>query len=111
MIIVLTRHKRADHKIVPFKCLMHWWRLMQSPGYRLEIVDRETVRIMKAVPANKIERMRAIDVRINEALLFDQDLKITVFIMSFDILGQFEVALAIGRMLHQLAILVEVPLG
>ena len=40
---------------------------------------------MIAIPANKIKRMRAVDVWINQPLLFDQYLEIALFIMCFQV--------------------------
>ena len=60
---------------------------MQPACNRLEVVYRESIRIMIAVPAYKVERVRTIDIRIDQALLFDQDLEIAFLIMGFDIGG------------------------
>ncbi len=40
---------------------------------------------MIAIPANKIKRMRAVDIGINQSLFFDQYLKIAFFVMRFQI--------------------------
>src|SRR5471030_2869381 len=81
---------------------------MQAPGYRFEIVDRKCPCVMKSVPADKIKRMCAVYVGINEALLFDQDLKITLFIMRFQVGRPFNVTLTVWRLFSNLAISVGI---
>ena len=111
MIIVFTRHKRTDHKIVCFKCLMHRWWLVHATRDRFKIMDRKSPRIMISIPSNKVKWMRTIGVRINESLFFNEHFKIASFIKGFKISRSHNITLAKWRMFHQLSIFILVTLG
>src|SRR5690349_1082063 len=108
MIIELARHKRAQHKVVPVKRLMHRRRLVQPTGYRFKIVYRKSPGIVKAVPADEIERVRTVNVWVDQFLLFNQDLKISLLIVGLQILRTLNIAFAIRRMFRQLTELVSI---
>ena len=63
---------------------------------------------MKTIPANKIKRMCAIGIRINDVLFFYQHFKIAKLIIGFQICGSLDISFAIRRMFHQLAIFIAV---
>src|ERR1700749_2264023 len=94
---------------MPLESLMYGWRLMQPAGYGFKIMDRECPWIMKTVPAHKIKRVCAVDVRIDQSLFFDQYLKVAFFIVRLQVFGLTDVALTIRRVFHQLAIAVHIP--
>src|SRR5262249_14364133 len=46
----------ADHEVLPLEGLVRGGRLVDPPGDRLEVVDRERPRVEEAVPADDVER-------------------------------------------------------
>src|SRR5947209_6244255 len=97
MVVQLARHKRTDNKIRSLKRLMHGWRLVYTPGDRLEISNVEDPGILTAVPANRIDRVKIIPVARNQRTYFHAYLKITAFSMRFQFFRTTNVALTIGR--------------
>ena len=108
MIIKQTRDKTTDDKTCTFKSLMYRWWLMNTTCNWFEIMYRKSPRIMITVPTNKIERMRPINIRINQSFFFDHNLKVTVFINCFKILWTSYIAFAKWRMLHQLSKMITI---
>ena len=55
---------------------------------------------MKSIPANKIERMSAVNIGIDDTLFFDQYLKISYFIIRFEIAWTLDIPFAKWRVFH-----------
>src|SRR5687767_8960776 len=83
---------------------------MHSTSDRLKIVYRKSVRVIKSVPSNDIERMRGVDVVIKVMLFFDLDEKVTLFIMRLQVGRNNQISLAIRRMFQQLSEFIPISL-
>src|SRR5437773_12114823 len=53
--VELARAERADYEVPALEGLMRGRRLVDPPGDRLEVVDRERPRVEIAVPADHVE--------------------------------------------------------
>ena len=109
-------------KFAALEDLVHGRRLVDAAGDRLEVAHVEDVRVEAAVPADDVERVerqrvdRADDATRAVATVLDVDLGLLVGARA-DVLGEertvrlAQVALAVGGVLEELAVLAEIALG
>src|SRR5678810_563265 len=100
MIIEKTRDKRADHKIMTFKCKMNRWWLVNSSRNGFEIMDGKRERIATAIPAYHIEWVMQIMNTIHHSLLFCHQQKVSLFIDCLQILRNTNIPFAIRGIFH-----------
>jgi hypothetical protein len=109
-VIVELAHERADERCAP-KRLSEWRWLVDPPGDRLEVADVEAKRPGVAVPTDDVERVVAVVIRRDPVGRADMDHEVALVGSRFGVLRRVKVALAVGRVLEQLAVVVSVPLG
>ena len=83
-------------------------RLVDPPGDGLEILDVEDPRIQEAVPAHHVERMEVEVVGRQLIARLDAHLELPALHVRLEPLRTADVALAVGRVLEQLPVLVPV---
>ena len=121
VVVDLARDEVADDEVPALEHLVHRWRLVDAPRDRLEVGDVEDVGVEAPVPAHDVERVerqrmhRADDASGSRPAVLDEHLGL-VARASAHVLRQQrtrrkpEVALAVGGVLEQLAVLRQVPL-
>ena len=97
-----TRAERADHEVVRLEGLVRRRRHVVLADDRAEVVDVEAVRVVAAVPADDIERVVAVAVRVHLVAALDANLELALLVEGHRHLRQAQVALAVGRVLEEL---------
>src|SRR5262249_35647301 len=100
-----------QHKVRPLEGLVSRRRLVDTPSDRLEVVNAEGIRIEVAVPADEVERVVVEGVGHDLAVDLDADLVLAALVVQRQLARPTQVAVAIWRMLQELAELVPVALG
>lgn len=111
MVIEQPGHKRTNDEIMPLEHLVDRRRLVHAARDGLEVVDADGPRIEAAVPTHDVERMVVEHVPAERVAGLDQDLEFAGLGEGLEVDRRADVALAVGRMLQQLAELIPVALG
>src|SRR6185503_6339752 len=104
VVVELPRHERADDEVARLERLVDGRWLVDPPGDRLEVADVEPERPEIAVPADDVERVVAIVVGRDPIRRADVDDEIAVLRDRRGELRRMEVALAVRRVLEELAV-------
>ncbi len=108
--VVGTRAEAAENKIVALEGLVDRRRLVVAADNRLEVVDAEGVGIVVAVPADDVAGVVCQRHLGQQVALLDDDGGRLLLVDRPQIFGHAPVALAEGRALDELAVLVAVAL-
>jgi hypothetical protein len=87
VVVEEPRHERAQHEAGAVERLVHGWRLVDTAGDWLEVVDVERERPQVAVPADDVERMMAVDVPADEPARLHAHLELALFVVGHELLG------------------------
>ncbi len=109
--IVGTRTKGTDDEAVALEGLVNRGRLMHPADNGLEVLDVEGPGIEHAVPAHHIAGMMVEDVFVEPVVLLDHHPELAALVVGLELPRPTEVALAVGRPLHNLAVLVAIAPG
>ncbi|KFK22380.1 hypothetical protein AALP_AAs73115U000100, partial [Arabis alpina] len=112
VVVDLARAERADHEAARLEDLVHRRRLVDLAGDRHEVLDVERVGVEAAVPAHHVERVGGVgqpgadDAAGSVAAVLDQHLDVgrAVAVEQQRLGGAVQVALAVRRVLEQLAV-------
>src|SRR4051812_24012128 len=96
MVIIQPRAEGTDDKIISFKSLVGWRRLVNPASYRFKVMDTECKGITASIPSNHIKRMMPVMYTVKDTLLFRFYKEITSFIFRFCIYGRPHVPLTEG---------------
>ena len=116
VVVDLARAEVADHEVGALEDLVHRRRLVHLAGDRHEVLDVERVGVEAAVPADDVERVRGVgqpgadDARRAVAAVLDEHLDVGA-VLDERLLRAVQVALAVRRVLEELAEAGEVALG
>ena len=97
------RAEAADDEVVALERLVDRRRHVQLADDRAEVVDVEAVRVVAAVPAHHVERVVRVGVAVHQVAGLDADLVLALLVVSERELRHAQVALAVGRVLQELA--------
>ena len=106
--VEMARTERADDEVRPLEGLVRGRRLVDPPGDRLEVVDRERPRVQEAVPADDVERVVVEDVVLVPAADADLDEVVAPVTVRLELGRRMDVAVVVRRALEDLAVLVAV---
>src|SRR5690606_38405184 len=79
--------KRTDDIVLTLKGQMDRRRLVDSSGYRFEIMNAEDVRIATSVPSDRVKRMVVVMDPVHLSLLFRADKKVSFPVEGFQVFG------------------------
>ena len=94
VIVVQPWHKRAHHKVVRIKCLVHGWWLVHAACNGFKVVYAEGVWVFATIPADHIKRVMTVPYGVQQALLFYLYQVFALQVEGFEVLRLAEVALA-----------------
>ena len=96
MIVQFTRYEGTDHEVRALEGLMHRWRLMDTPGYWLEVVNVENPGILAAIPTHGIYGVEVKPVARDDVTDLDTHLKVAAPGMRYQLFRPTNVALTVG---------------
>lgn len=103
---VPIKHARAegtDHEVVRFEGLMNRRRHVELARDRGKVVDVEDVGVITTVPSHEIERVVGVDVGVHAVAGLDPHLELAFLIEGEGEFWEPQIALAVGRVLQELA--------
>ena len=108
VVVELARHEAADHEVARLEGEVHGRRLVDAPGDRLEVADVERERPQVAVPADHVERVVVVVVGRDPIPAAHADHVVAMVGDRRHLVGRADVAVVVGRVLQQLAVLVAI---
>ena len=96
VIVVQPWHKRAHHKVVRIKCLVHGWWLVHTACNGFKVVYAEGVWVFATIPADHIKRVMTVPYGVQQAFLFYLYEVFALQVEGFEVLRLAQVALTEG---------------
>src|SRR3990170_2786074 len=99
MEIIEARHERAQHEVPTLEGLVRWWRHMQKPDTRFEIVDAEYPRIQEPIPTYDVMRVMIEDMTADCVAHFHPHLEFATVGVNIQLVGHADITLGVWCML------------